>query len=36
MKDDRGGSYIERILELSENDMRRAALEMFSAIFIEY
>lgn len=34
--DDNGGIYIERALKLIENDMRKAALEMDDAIFVEY
>lgn len=34
--DDEGGIYIERALKLVENEMRRAALEMDDALFIEY
>lgn len=34
--DDNGGIYIERALKLIEDDMRKAALEMDDAIFVEY
>ena len=34
--DDSGGIYIERALKLIEKDMKRAALEMDDAIFVEY
>ena len=34
--DDNGGIYIERALKLIEKDMRKAALEMDDAIFVEY
>ena len=34
--DDEGGIYIERALKLVENEMRRAALEMDDALFVEY
>lgn len=34
--DDNGGIYIERALLLIEDEMRKAALEMDDAIFIEY
>ena len=34
--DDNGGIYIKRALKLIEKDMRKAALEMDDAIFVEY
>ena len=34
--DDNGGIYIERALKLIEDDMRKAAMEMDDAIFVEY
>ena len=34
--DDNEGIYIERALKLIEEDMKRAALEMDDAIFVEY
>ena len=34
--DDNGGIYIERALKLIETEMRKAALEMDDAIFVEY
>ncbi len=34
--DDNGGIYIERALKLIEKDMKKAALEMDDAIFVEY
>ena len=34
--DDNGGIYIERALKLIEDDMKKAALEMDDAIFVEY
>ena len=34
--DDNGGIYIERALQLLEKDMRKAAVEMDDAIFVEY
>ena len=34
--DDNGGIYIEWALKLIENEMRKAALEMDDAIFVEY
>lgn len=34
--DDKGGIYIERALKLIERDMRKAAIEMDDAVFVEY
>jgi hypothetical protein len=34
--DDEGGIYIERALKLVENEMKKAALEMDDALFVEY
>lgn len=34
--DNEGGIYIERALKLVENEMRKAALEMDDALFVEY
>lgn len=34
--DDEGGVYIERALKLLETDMKKAALELDDALFVEY